>query len=74
MSHDQSIADSEQLRPSAGGDEFRQLFTAILDYAIIVLTPGGLIRSWNPGAHRLHGYDEHEIVGQYFEQKPEAEL
>ena len=66
MPHDQSNADSEQLRPSGGGDEFRQLFTAILDYAIIVLTPGGLIRSWNPGAHRLHGYDEHEVVGQYF--------
>ena len=36
------------------------------NYAIISVTPRGLIDTWNPGAERLFGYSETEIVGQHF--------
>ena len=35
--------------------------------AIISVTPRGLIDTWNPGAERLFGYSETEIVGQHFQ-------
>ena len=34
--------------------------------AIISLTPDGLIETWNPGAERLIGYLDSEIIGQHF--------
>jgi PAS domain S-box-containing protein len=35
------------------------------DYAIFTLDTGGHLTSWNPGAERLLGYAEAEIVGQH---------
>jgi PAS domain S-box-containing protein len=49
------------------GDDFhRQLATLVQasDDAIIGLTPGGLVTSWNPGAERLFGYEACEMLGQ----------
>ena len=34
------------------------------DYAIIVQDPDGTILSWNRGAHRMFGFEEHEVVGK----------
>jgi len=45
---------------------FRSMIESVSDYAIITLDPGGHITSWNRGAKRLKGYDDHEIVGQHF--------
>jgi PAS domain S-box-containing protein len=42
------------------------LVRAVVDYALILLNPDGFIVSWNPGAQRLKGYEETEIVGQHF--------
>ncbi len=42
------------------------LVQSITDYAIYMLDPQGIVRSWNTGAERLKGYDAHEIVGQHF--------
>jgi PAS domain S-box-containing protein len=47
-------------------EELRSLFAAIQDYAIYTLTPEGMIRAWNSGSERLHGYSRDEIVGKYF--------
>lgn len=38
----------------------------MVDYAIFVLGPDGTVRTWNPGAARLKGYDRDEIVGEHF--------
>src|SRR5437867_4484996 len=49
------------------GDDFhRQLATLVQasDDAIIGLTSGGLVTSWNPGAERLFGYEASEMLGQ----------
>lgn len=47
-------------------DRYRMLIDAISDYAIYMLDPDGIITSWNLGARRFKGYDEHEILGQHF--------
>ena len=50
-------------------DESRQfalLIGSVTDYAIYMLDPNGVIRSWNPGGERIKGYTDREIVGQHF--------
>ena len=80
----------EAPRTSAGRDAsktadlYRLLVESVTDYAIFVLDPGGHIASWNPGAERLKGYSEDEIIGRHFSafydeedvkaRKPEREL
>src|SRR5689334_18778564 len=44
----------------------RLLIESVTDYAIFVLDADGVVRSWNPGAQRLKGYSEDEIVGKHF--------
>jgi PAS domain S-box-containing protein len=46
--------------------QFRLLVDGVLDYAIYMLDPSGLVVSWNAGAQRLKGYGAEEIVGQHF--------
>jgi PAS domain S-box-containing protein len=45
---------------------FRQLVTAIVDYALFMLDRDGYIINWNPGAERTKGYKAEEIVGKHF--------
>jgi PAS domain S-box-containing protein len=54
----------DELRRSE--ERFRLLVTAVRDYAIIMLDPGGCVVSWNAGARRIKGYTSREIVGQHF--------
>jgi PAS domain S-box-containing protein len=35
-------------------------------YAVVLLDPGGLVKTWSGGAQRLLGYPENEIVGRSF--------
>src|SRR6187200_401118 len=44
----------------------RLLIESIKDYAIFMLDPDGTVASWNPGAERIKGYREEEILGQHF--------
>jgi len=45
---------------------FRVLVDAITDYAIYMLSPEGLVASWNSGAQRFMGYGASEILRQHF--------
>ncbi|MHC8286556.1 hybrid sensor histidine kinase/response regulator [Pseudomonas sp. XS1P51] len=45
---------------------FRLLIDAVIDYAIYMIDPDGIITSWNTGARRFKGYEEAEILGQHF--------
>jgi PAS domain S-box-containing protein len=38
----------------------------IRDYAIFMLDPDGIIKTWNAGAERFKGYAASEIIGQHF--------
>lgn len=57
-------AAEERLRQSEA--RFRLLVENVEDYAIFMLDPDGRIASWNPGAQRIKGYAEDEVVGQHF--------
>lgn len=72
----------EQLRQSE--ERFRLLVEGVQDYAIYMLSPDGVVTSWNLGARRIKGYEASEIIGQHFSRfylpediaagKPWAEL
>ena len=51
---------------SSGDSRYRMLVDAVTDYATYMLDPDGRISSWNPGARRLKGYEESEILGEHF--------
>jgi len=45
---------------------FHLLVEDIKDYAIIMISPDGMIVSWNAGAERIKGYRAGEIIGKHF--------
>jgi len=45
---------------------YRLLIQSVVDYAIYLLTPEGIVANWNPGAQRAKGYLADEIVGQHY--------
>jgi PAS domain S-box-containing protein len=52
--------------PVVDEQRFRLLVDAVIDYAIYMLDPTGVVASWNTGAQRFKGYTEAEILGQHF--------
>jgi PAS domain S-box-containing protein len=54
----------EELRRTE--ERFRLLVESVQDYAIVMLSPAGIITSWNVGAQRMKGYEAEEIIGQHF--------
>ena len=44
----------------------KQMIAEIQDYAIILMDIDGTILTWNAGAEKIKGYNEHEILGQNF--------
>src|SRR5207244_5045706 len=52
--------------PGASEELFRLLVERVTDYAIFMLDPDGRIVSWNPGAERIKGWTEAEILGKHF--------
>lgn len=45
---------------------YRLLVQSVIDYAIYMLTPDGIVSNWNAGAQRAKGYRAEEIVGEHF--------
>lgn len=45
---------------------FRLLVEGVIDYAIYMLDPQGIVSSWNEGARRIKGYEATDILGQHF--------
>ena len=43
------------------------LVEQVIDYAIFLLTPAGMVATWNPGAERIKGFTREEIVGRPYE-------
>src|SRR5450432_1795969 len=46
---------------------FRLLVEGVIDYAIYMLDPDGIITNWNAGAKRIKGYQADEVIGRHFE-------
>ncbi|MDF3034935.1 MAG: hybrid sensor histidine kinase/response regulator [Paucimonas sp.] len=47
-------------------ERFRLFVQGVTDYAIYMLSPEGVIDSWNAGAKRFKGYAAEEIIGRHF--------
>jgi PAS domain S-box-containing protein len=45
---------------------FRLLVEGVVDYALYMLDPTGIITSWNIGGQRIKGYTSDEILGGHF--------
>jgi PAS domain S-box-containing protein len=45
---------------------FRLLIEGVKDYAVFLLDPEGRVVSWNPGAERVLGYKETEMLGRHY--------
>src|SRR5256885_2272791 len=45
---------------------YKLLVESVVDYAMFMLDPNGIIVSWNAGAERIKGYAAAEIIGQSF--------
>jgi PAS domain S-box-containing protein len=52
--HEEALYESER--------KFRQIFEGAKDYAIFLMDTTGHITSWSPGAERLFGYAEDEVI------------
>ncbi len=63
------LAHSDAITHSLLKDDkeiFRTLVESVRDYAIFLLTPEGIVATWNKGAEQIKGYKAEEIVGQHF--------
>ncbi|HZV67527.1 MAG TPA: PAS domain S-box protein, partial [Telluria sp.] len=47
-------------------DRLRLFVSGVTDYALYMLSPEGLVASWNAGAQRFKAYTADEIIGQHF--------
>jgi PAS domain S-box-containing protein len=55
---------NEELRKSE--DRYFRMISEVEDYAIILLSPDGMVQNWNKGAEKIKGYKAEEIVGRHF--------
>jgi PAS domain S-box-containing protein len=53
--------------------QFALLVDSVREYAIYMLDPTGVIRTWNVGGQRIKGYLPNEIIGKHFSQMFSAE-
>ena len=66
VSRDLSERREAEQRLRESEERLRLLVESTLDYAIFMLTPEGVVASWNAGAARMKGYAPSEIIGQHF--------
>jgi PAS domain S-box-containing protein len=45
--------------------QFRLLVAGVVDYALFMLDPNGVITNWNAGAEKIKGYSAEEAIGQH---------
>ncbi|HEX2115463.1 MAG TPA: PAS domain S-box protein [Alphaproteobacteria bacterium] len=58
------VAAQQALRESER--QLRLLIRGVVDYALFMIDPNGIVTSWNSGAERIKGYSANEIIGQHF--------
>ena len=58
----ESVKDAQYLCEQ----RFRATTECLPEYAVCTLDANGMVKSWNPGAERLIGYSDPEIMGQSY--------
>lgn len=59
-------AMSEEPKNPLEQSRLKLLIDSVVDYAIYMIDPEGVVSSWNAGAARIKGYTEAEILGANF--------
>lgn len=49
-----------------GPEFFRIMLDSVQNYAIFALDPEGRVANWNPGAEKVKGWKEEEVIGRYY--------
>jgi PAS domain S-box-containing protein len=49
-------------------ERYQRMIAEVSDYAIILLSPTGIIENWNKGAENIKGYKPQEIIGRSFRE------
>jgi PAS domain S-box-containing protein len=55
---------SKRIEELDDAQRLQLLIDGVVDYAIYLISPDGLVVSWNSGAQRLKGYEPAEIIGR----------
>jgi PAS domain S-box-containing protein len=55
-----------QLELRRSEERYHKMIDEVSDYAIIMLSPEGIIENWNKGAKKIKGYSAQEIIGKNF--------
>lgn len=66
-------AEKAKNSESSETERLRLFVSGVTDYAIYMLSPEGIVSSWNAGAQRFKGYTAEEIIGQHFSRFYTAE-
>ena len=54
-----------ELKHKESEERNRLLVRSVSDYAIFMITPEGIVSSWNEGVQRIKGYSSDEIIGKH---------
>jgi PAS domain S-box-containing protein len=60
---------NEQLKQQAirqSEERFRLVVESLQDYAVFMTDPDGRVSSWNLGSERIMGWNQQEVMGQWF--------
>lgn len=52
--------------PAREAQQFRWMVQGFTDHAIYLLSPSGVVDTWNSGAERITGYRAAEVIGTHF--------
>ena len=66
VTRDMTRQREAQLQLAESERRFRLLVEGVIDYAIYMLDPNGLVTNWNRGAERIKGYGAEEVLGRHF--------
>jgi PAS domain S-box-containing protein len=63
---DVTAADRTEAHLRESEESFQLTVASVMDYAIFMLDPNGIVTTWNDGAERIKGYRAQEIIGRHF--------
>jgi PAS domain S-box-containing protein len=66
ITRDISEKKAAQERLAYSERQFRMLVAGVIDYALYMLDPNGVVTNWNAGGQQIKGYTPDEIIGQHF--------
>ena len=64
---ERSDREQAELELQESEQNLRLLIQSVQDYAIFMLSPLGIIVSWNAGARRLLNYHDQQAIGQHYQ-------